>query len=288
MAGIAALATAAAIVLGLFLVRRLVRPLHRLRDDARRLGEGDFSIDHEPSGVVEIDEAGDALEATAGRLAGLVERERAFSADASHQLRTPVAGLRTVLEAELEHPRADPGIALRDALGQVDRLEATMNELLALARDAHPAGPFEVDAFLEDVAERWEAAVRSAGRELVVRTPGEPIDVDASPVAMRQVVDVLVDNALRHGQGAITIDAGERAEATALSLRVSDEGDGITGEPEAIFHRRQPDAAGHGIGLSLARSLTEAEGGRLRVTRLRPLELTAVVPAHRRSEAVSG
>ena len=89
---------------------------------------------------------------------------------------------------------------------------------------------------------------------------------------------------MQHGGGTITIDAGVRADGAALSLGVADEGDGITGDPEAIFRRRHPDATGHGIGLALARSLTEAEGGRLRLARRDPTDFVAVLPAHRRRD----
>jgi signal transduction histidine kinase len=283
MVTFAALAVVAGVTLGIVLTRRLVRPIRRLRDDARRLGDGDFSLSYEPSGVGEIDEAGDALEATAARLAGMVERERAFTANASHQLRTPVAGLRTILEAELEQPRGDPHVALRDALRQVDRLESTMSDLLAVARDTHRPGPFVLDRFVTDLRERWEPTVRHAGRDLVVRDADQALDVDASQAAIRQAVDVLIDNAVHHGEGPITVHATGLADGSAASISVSDEGRGIPGDAEAIFRRRHPDARDHGIGLALARSLIEAEGGRLRLATAVPPEFTIVVPAHQRA-----
>jgi signal transduction histidine kinase len=280
MAGVALLAAAAAVGLGLVLTSRLVRPLRRLRDDAQRLGDGDFSLSYEESGVPEIDEAGAALEATAGRLAGVLERERAFSADASHQLRTPATALRTLLEAELEHPRDDHLLVLHEALRQVDRLDSTTSELLAIARDQHRSDPFAVDGFLDDVVEGWQGALDAADRRLVVRRPAEPLEVEASATAVRQVVDVLVDNALRHGEGEITIDAEPLADAAALQLAVSDEGAGLPGDPEAAFRRRHSDGGGHGIGLALARSLAEAEGGRLRLSQTDRTAFVLVMPAH--------
>jgi signal transduction histidine kinase len=277
---VALLAAAASVALGVVLARRLVRPLRRLRDDARRLGNGDFSFTYERSGVAEIDDAGSALEATATRLAAVMERERAFSAEASHQLRTPTAALRTLLEAELLHPRGDRRLVLEEALQQVDRLDGTTSDLLALARDQPSGGPFSVDPFLDEVTDRWRRSVDDAQRRLVVRRPDEPLEVDASPAAIRQVVDVLVDNALTHGRGVITIEARSLADAAALHLAVSDEGKGIVGSPEAVFGRRRADGGAHGIGLSLARSLTEAEGGRLWLARTSPPQFVVVVPAH--------
>ena len=135
MTGLAVFVAMVAAAAGLLLSRHLTRPLRRLRDAAVRLGEGDFTVSAPPSGVAELDAAATALTATARRLGDLVERERAFTADASHQLRTPLTSLRLALENELAQPRSDPTQALRDALVDVDRLEATLTDLLALARD---------------------------------------------------------------------------------------------------------------------------------------------------------
>jgi len=100
-----------------------------------------------------------------------------------------------------------------------------------------------------------------------------------SASAARQVIDVLVDNALRHGAGIVTITA--RGVGTGLIVEVADEGPGIGGDPEAMFQRGS--GTGHGIGLALARSLAEAEGNRLRLIRAGPAPVFALVinPAER-------
>ena len=100
--------------------------MRRLRDAAVDLGDGDFTIDVPRSGVPELDQAGQAMTATARRLDDLVSRERAFSADASHQLRTPIAGLRAAIQTELAFPRPDRTEVLREAISDIDRLERTM------------------------------------------------------------------------------------------------------------------------------------------------------------------
>ena len=143
MAGLAAIVAVIAGIAGSLLARHLTRPVQRLRDAAIRLGEGDFTATPPISGLPELDAAASALSATGRRLGGLVERERAFSADAYHQLRTPLASLRLALESELVQPRADPTVALR-GLADVDRLESTLTDLLALARDT-PADRRPVD-----------------------------------------------------------------------------------------------------------------------------------------------
>lgn len=269
-----ALAALAALVLG----RRLARPTERLADAARRLGDGDFSARAPRAGVPELDAVAAALDATAQRLDALVMRERSFSADASHQLRTPLAALRLELEAlEL---RDGASAELTAAEAQVERLQSTVETLLSVARDV-PRGGASVDlaTTAETVAARWRERLARAGRPLRVVAdvaPGAPPSLAAaSSRVVEEIVEVLVANAQRHGAGAVTVTI--RHSGDALALDVADEGAGVADEPERVFARRSahPSAAvavaeGHGIGLALARSLAHAEGGRLVLSRAAP------------------
>ena len=102
---------------------------------------------------------------------------------------------------------------------------------------------------------------------------------EVSEVAISQVLDVLIDNAAHHGAGVVTVEA--TGVVSGVSLSVTDEGAGIT-DPARIFERRSSDARGHGIGLALARSVVEAEGGRLRLERSAPRpQFVIVLPANR-------
>jgi signal transduction histidine kinase len=85
---------------------------------------------------------------------------------------------------------------------------------------------------------------------------------------LREILDILLDNAHRHGSGAVSIDA--RRAGGSMALDVGDEGDGLALDPEDVFDRRSGSGDGHGIGLALARSLAHAEGGRLTLTRASP------------------
>jgi signal transduction histidine kinase len=208
----------------------------------------------------EVDDVAAALNATAERLGTSVERLRRLSSDASHQLRTPLAGLRASLEAELLQPRPDPTEALREALGAVERLEQTVVSLTELARDEVAPAPVAVGEVLAAAVQRWSGAVAAAGRTVRLGE-GPAVAVVARRPAIEAVLDVLIDNALRHGAGPITLD-GDLGAGGAV-LRVADQGRCTASEAELFDPGRATGRTG--IGLPLARTLAEAEGGRLRL-----------------------
>jgi signal transduction histidine kinase len=258
--------------------RRLAQPLEDLEQSARRLGDGDFGVRTRRGGVEEIDAVGAALDATAIRLDDLLARERGFSADASHQLRTPLAALRLRLEAALERTDQDPRPAIAGSLVDADRLEAIIDELLTLARagQAGQAGRIDLEALLGELSPEWAARLALTGRDLEVRIdPGAP-DPHASPAAVRQVLAVLVDNATVHGRGTVTVATREASGAVAVD--VSDAGPGVQEAPAHLFTQRADRQDGHGLGLALARRLAEAEQGRLDLTRAAPPVFTLLLP----------
>ncbi len=265
--GLVVLAIAA--VLARRQARRIAVPLERLTVAARALGDGNFTIAPERSGIREADAAGAALRDTGTRLGHLLERERAFSADASHQLRTPLTGLLLGLESALDRPETDLRSALETALERTRRLQTTVDDLLALRRDtASGPGSLDLEVELAAAADRWQSVFSSRQRHLAVNTPLGLPPVTASAAALRQILEVLLDNALQHGAGTVTLAALDLGDAVAVE--VADEGAGLQGGAEAAFHRRSANAHGHGIGLALARSLAEADGGRLVVRRSGP------------------
>jgi signal transduction histidine kinase len=261
--GLAALAIVLGAALAAWVLgHRLAAPLERLAVAARRLGDGDFSVRAPHSGVGEVDAVGAALDATAGRLDALVTRERAFTADASHQLRTPLQALR--LELETMELQGSDAPELPAAIAQVDRLESTIATLLAVARDATvPDARTDVAAALDGLRERWNDRLARDGRPLRIGMTGSATLARASPAVVDEILEVLVDNACRHGAGAVTLSA--RAVDGWVLVEVADEGPGLGADPEAHFVRRATGADGHGIGLALARSLAHAEGGRLTI-----------------------
>ena len=264
---LAAAVIGAATVLARWQAAQIARPLEQLTHSARALGAGNFTIRATASGIEEADAAGVALEATARRLGSLLARERAFSADVSHQLRTPLTALLLGLESDLAQPDADLRATAERTLRRAEQLRRTVDDLLSLARDTHPdSGPLDVAGLVEEIRDRWHGPFAAQGRRLsLTRLPELPL-VLASPAAVRQIMDVLLDNALVHGRDTATVTVTD--VGSGISIEVSDQGPGLA-DPEQAF-TRHGHGPGHGIGLALARTLAEAEGGRLVIRRAAP------------------
>jgi signal transduction histidine kinase len=224
------------------------------------LGLGDFSVRAPRADVPEVDAVAEALDTTAARLGELVSRERAFSADASHQLRTPLTALRIDLEeAEMKGAGADPAAALR----HVDRLGQTIETLLAAARGADEgAAVTDLTALADELDSAWRPRLTADGRRLNLEIGRSPLEVAADHGVVREIVTVLLENAFRHGRGTVTLRLTS-GEGWAR-IEVADEGMGFGDDPEAAFERTSTED-GHGIGLALARSLAHGAGGRLSV-----------------------
>jgi signal transduction histidine kinase len=258
-------ALAIALVVGLWLSAVLARPLGRLRAAATRLGHGDFTVRAPRSGIAEPDAVAQALDETAIRLEQLVERERTFSAHASHQLRTPLTALRLAVEAELVRPRPDPNTALHEVLVETDRLEQTITDLLLLSRGSAERGPIDLEVVVRAANDRWQGLYAAAGRPLRVRIAHEQsLEAHASSAALGQILDVLLDNALKHGTGVVQLVLRPGTGGGAV-IAVEDEGAGVQGDPNAVFSTAA--RGGHGLGLPLAAALANAEGARLRLAR---------------------
>lgn len=244
------------------LALRLTRPLQQLAVDAGRLGDGDFGVRPETSGIREVDLVGTALGGTARRLDDLLARERAFSAEASHQLRTPLAGLRLRLESTLDRPERLTRTTVEDGLASIDRLERTIEELLQLAREKRtPSIPVDLAQLLHEAEDEWRDRLAREGRAFTTSRPPNLPDPVAGAAAVRQIMAVLLDNACQHGAGAVSLVARE-AGPDAVALEVSDGGPGL---PDSALSASGPGR--HGMGVALARRLAEAEGGRLTAQR---------------------
>jgi signal transduction histidine kinase len=257
--------------------RRIAVPLERLTESARALGAGDFTITTERSQITEADTLADAIDSTARRLGRVLDRERSFSTHVSHQLRTPLTALMLGLESALSRPDADLAAAARTALRRGEQVQTTIDELLQLARDTHgPTDPLVVDSLMAGIRDRWQVLFADRGRSLVVTTAPSLPAVAASSAALHHIVDVLLDNALEHGSGETRVTVDELADG--LVIDVSDEGVGLA-DPATAFAPRSTEEgpSTRGIGLALARSLAEAEGGRLLLRRAAPAPVFSIL-----------
>ncbi|MFM2071501.1 MAG: hypothetical protein RLZZ623_1764 [Actinomycetota bacterium] len=242
--------------IGYVIAGRLARPVRSLRDAAVRLGDGDFSLDVPRSKIPEIDQAAVAMTATAARLDDLVARERSFSADASHQLRTPLAGLRAAIETELEFPRPNHTEVLRESLDDIERLERTITELLAIARSPQPdRTPVSLVQVFDELTAAWHGRFAHVGRPLTVADAHDTPEVRGNQMMLRHALDVLLDNALTHGAGEVRVSL--HAGADAVTITVTDEGPGFQAPATAAA------TSTSGLGLPLAQRLVEALPGRL-------------------------
>jgi signal transduction histidine kinase len=174
--------------------------------------------------------------------------------------------LEEVLVArELTDIRAEAEAALAEA----DRLEATIAALLTVARGGTAEGrAVDLAAVVEESVVRWAPLFDVTGRRIEARCEARPVARAAEPV-VSQVLDVLIDNALHHGAGTVTVAV--HAASGHPAARVSDEGDGVPeGMEGAVFERHVSASGRTGVGLALARTLAESAGGRLELVSARP------------------
>jgi len=265
--GTAGLALAGGILVARSLARRITGPMEKMTLAAHLLGDGNFDVRTFPTGLPEIDRAGAALNVTAARLGELVRRERELASNASHQLRTPLTGLRMLLETGLATPHADAQTVLAQAIERADQLELTIDELISLNRGESIAEPVDAGEQLDNAERRWQGALATAGRPLRVETEGVLPRAVVDAAALQQILGILIENALRHGSGAVILRA--RAAHGVLAIDVEDEGSHLISGDEIFLARYSADG-GSGLGLTLARQLAGDQGGRLFVSARKP------------------
>nr|WP_241744488.1 ATP-binding protein [Cellulosimicrobium arenosum] len=266
-------AFAAGIGMAVWQANRLSAPLVYLAASAEQIGSGQVRPRLEPSGVEEIDLVAAELARSSDRLAGRLAAERQFAADASHQLRTPLTALSMRLE-EISMASDDEAVQeeARISLEQVERLVGVVDDLLSSSRRAH-GGTTEAVDLLEVVhqqEEEWVPTFTKAGRSLALDIPAQT-RVLATPGALAQVLATLIENSLKHGDGTTTVRARPSGTSGAVVIEVTDEGAGVPDDlAPRIFEREVTSGAGTGLGLSLARDLAAADGGRLELAQRRP------------------
>ena len=258
--------------LGYLLAGAALRPVEAMRAEAAAIsGEDPGRRLHPGKARDEITRLGQTLNAMLARLERAIQRERSFVADASHELRTPLALMKAELDLALRKPRTAPELeeALRSAAAETDRMVRLAEDLLVLAQADDGRLPIRRDELhagdlLETVQEAFQTRAEESGRTVQAQ-PADGVALTGDRLRLEQALGNLVDNALRHGSGDVSLSAVDRNGR--VELHVVDEGQGFPPDflPRAFERFGRADNArtsrGAGLGLALAAAIAEAHRG---------------------------
>ncbi|HKE65018.1 MAG TPA: ATP-binding protein [Micromonosporaceae bacterium] len=272
----------AGLLVGALLARRLARPIRDAATVAARLSAGDRSVRLRPEPPAEAEDLAHAINALAAALASSEGRQREFLLSISHELRTPLTSLKGYAEALSDGVIGADGAQRAGAtmLAEAGNLERLINDLLALARlEAADfpveSVPVELIHLVTGAAEGWAARFASAGIAWSTELPPVPVIVYTDPGRIRQVIDGLLENALRVLPAGAPIVLAVRGPAQANGgygfVEVRDGGPGFTDadlavvfERGALYERyRGVRKVGSGLGLALAAALVRRLGGHI-------------------------
>ncbi|MCL4288476.1 MAG: HAMP domain-containing histidine kinase, partial [Thermoleophilia bacterium] len=248
------------------------RRLRRLESAAARVAQGDFSVPIPAGGNDEVGQLADTLDSMRRRLRGLETARRDFIANASHELRTPIASLGGFVELLDEDPEPDAASRrefVRTMRGQIERLTKLSTDLLDLSRlDADALTlrdePIDLTGLAGEVAMEFAAAAERHDATVKVVAGGGEAHAQADRARAAQILRILVDNALKHTAPGTEIAISPASTATEARVTVSDDGPGIDPRSrDRIFDRfyTADSVSGSGLGLAIARELARAMGG---------------------------
>jgi signal transduction histidine kinase len=228
-----------------------------------------------PPGDDEVARLARTMNGMLDRLEDGAARQQRFVADASHELRSPLARIRSEIEVDLAHPDgADPTATARSVLDETVGLQHLVADLLALARSdagtgasGRPPGPVDLD----EVVGRLVRRVREGGRVAIDARGVGPARVTGDPDRLGRAVANVVDNAVRHADSTVTVTLAE--QNGSVRLTVADDGPGIPPDQrDAVFERfarldtaRSAGDGGTGLGLAIARDTVTEHGGTIEV-----------------------
>ena len=228
----------------------------------------------------ELQRLSDTLNEMLSRIESAFSRVRQFTADASHELRTPVSLIRTEAEIALRRPRSETQYreSLQHILSESMRTTALIEELLTLARtdsgtEILKIQPVDLRQICHERASEWCTAANDRGLNLILRIPDHDVLVMADPQAMRRVINILLENACRYTQAPGTVELELVLEPEVAVLHVKDNGIGIAEHDKArIFERfyrtdaaRSREQGGAGLGLAIANWISQQHGGNISV-----------------------
>ncbi|MEV0677600.1 HAMP domain-containing sensor histidine kinase [Actinosynnema sp. NPDC050436] len=286
LAGVLA-AGAGSVLLVLAVARWLLGPLAELAAGVRAVAAGERRA-HVPerSGPPEVRELSESFNRMSDAVTEAADQQRRLIADTSHQLRNPMAALR--LRMDTLGGRVEPGgLRAYDAgLAEIERLERLLDGLLALASAESTATEVAAGGREPEFADLGAVVVERAGFWQVpvpgAAVPGLAVLVRCPEAEVAQVLDVLLDNALKYGGGRVRVALGADRAAGVGWVEVSDDGPGLTAEERALattrFWRGRSDRPGTGLGLAIADRLARARGGALELSGTTGLVARLVLP----------
>ena len=257
-----------------WVIGRQLRPLERLAGVIAGKSPSDLAAIPDTGQANELRPMVQALNAVLARLDTALQSERRFTADAAHELRTPLAALRMKLQLLQRTQAQVPGApqALAALRGDVDRCTALLENLLMLARlDPHQPGTLDcavvaLPALVETVLAEAAAAIQARAGQVQVAVQVDT--VWAHPALLNAVLRNLVDNALRYGGLGVAVQIDAEAYATGVRLIVRDDGPGVSAADQERLTQRffrvlGHDMPGSGLGLSIVERIVRLHGGRL-------------------------
>jgi signal transduction histidine kinase len=267
-------AVGATAVVAFAVARSVTRPISKLNDTASRIAEGDLSARaNVAEAPPELAELASTFDDMAARVESLVASHRDFVADASHQLRTPLTALRLKLENLEADASAEELAALGDVVVEVERLSLLVDQLLELSREGGATVvPIDVIDIVSQRFSLWEPVARERNIAFEIRIDeDERLEAVAVPGALEQMLDNLIDNALRYTPEGCTVAISASAESRGgCRIEVADSGPGVPDEDlDRLFDRfwrGDSEEPGTGLGLAIVSHLVSHSGGTISAT----------------------
>ena len=266
---------------GNWLSHRALAPVDSLTRTARTINVSNLSRRLQtPDTGDELQRLSETLNEMLARIESSVQRITEFTADASHELRTPVALIRAEAEVALGRDRTDQEYrsALQHVLSESERMTQMLEQLLSLVRadsgsETLQMSHCDLTALAQEALQRWQKVASAHGLRLAGRIPDQPIALVGDSLALRRALDVLLDNAVKYSATSGEITLALESTPDRVFLRVRDSGPGLAPEEHGrIFERfyrvdkaRSRQMGGAGLGLSIAQWIAQRHGGIIRV-----------------------
>lgn len=268
---------------GWIIARSITRPIRRLEAAATRFSGGDLTpTEPEPNAPPELVALEVAMNDMAGRLDELIERQRAFVADASHQLRTPLTALRLRLE-NLQFDNPTDARELDDPIEETTRLSALVGDLLQLARTESTTSPIRVNLsdLIRDRVDVWTATAEMNRITLSLVADASDVYASAIPGGIEQVLDNLLDNAFRAAPEQSTVTVTVSAGKSHQTIAIANSGSGMSDDDKQLAHSRfwrsDDSVPGTGLGLTIVDTILQTSGGSCKLTDNAPTGLIATI-----------